>query len=92
MKNSKYESVLTKPFFVKEFILRKKLARFPFNCLNKMLFQGLYYSYYKTMAEAPSILSGLHDIVRCNITEYPTKVNVLRRFNLYPEVITTRFT
>jgi len=48
--------------------------------------KGLYYSYYKTMAEAPSVMSGLHDLVRCNITEYPDKVNVLRRFNLYPEV------
>uniref|UniRef100_A0A7M5WVY2 Uncharacterized protein n=2 Tax=Clytia hemisphaerica TaxID=252671 RepID=A0A7M5WVY2_9CNID len=47
---------------------------------------GLYYSYYKTMAEAPSLYDGLHDLVRCNITEYPDKVNVLRRFNLYPEV------
>lgn len=47
---------------------------------------GLYYSYYKTIAEAPSLFSGLHDVVRCNITEYPDTVNVLRRFNLYPEM------
>ncbi|XP_057294056.1 probable C-mannosyltransferase DPY19L1 [Hydractinia symbiolongicarpus] len=52
---------------------------------------GLYYSYYKTIAEAPSFVNGLYQIIQCNITEYPDNVNVLRRFNLYPEVVLGAF-
>ena len=48
---------------------------------------GLYYSYYKTIAEAPTFGQGLQSIVQCNLTEYPDTVNVLRRFNLQPELI-----
>ena len=48
---------------------------------------GLYYSYYKTVAEAPSLLEGIQTLLRNNRTEYPTTINTLQRFNLYPEVI-----
>jgi len=47
---------------------------------------GLYYSYFKTIVEADSLVSGTYQLYRNNITEYPLVINTLKRFNLYPEV------
>ena len=36
---------------------------------------------------APSTINGVSQIVYDNITEFPSTINVLKRFNLYPELI-----
>ncbi|XP_057698711.1 probable C-mannosyltransferase DPY19L3 isoform X2 [Corythoichthys intestinalis] len=47
---------------------------------------GLYYSYYKQMLKAPSILEGLSELIHDNLTESKRTINILQRMNIYQEV------
>ena len=41
--------------------------------------QGLYYSYYKQLVEAPSLVEGIQDLKVDNNTEVPSTVNIIKR-------------
>ncbi|XP_036130342.1 probable C-mannosyltransferase DPY19L3 isoform X2 [Molossus molossus] len=47
---------------------------------------GLYYSYYKQMLQAPSLVHGFHDLMYDNKTESMRTINLLQRMNIYQEV------
>lgn len=51
-----------------------------------VLLQGLYYSYFKSVVESDSALEGIKSLHSNNLTEYPKTINVLERFNVYPEL------
>lgn len=48
--------------------------------------KGLYYSYYKTLVNAPTVWEGVGMLTHDNVSEYGHTINTLKRFNLYPEV------
>ncbi|XP_054626389.1 probable C-mannosyltransferase DPY19L3 isoform X2 [Dunckerocampus dactyliophorus] len=47
---------------------------------------GLYYSYYKQMLQAPSILEGVSELIYDNLTESKRTINLLHRMNIYQEL------
>nr|XP_057932746.1 probable C-mannosyltransferase DPY19L3 [Doryrhamphus excisus] len=47
---------------------------------------GLYYSYYKQMLQAPSILEGVSQMIYDNLTESKRTINLLHRMNIYQEL------
>ncbi|XP_060693655.1 probable C-mannosyltransferase DPY19L3 isoform X2 [Hemiscyllium ocellatum] len=48
---------------------------------------GLYYSYYKQMLQAPTITQGLKELLYDNKTESRRTINLLKRMNIYQEVV-----
>ena len=48
---------------------------------------GFYYMFFKTIVEAPTFLEGWSLLVNDSGTEYPSHINTLQRFNVYPEVL-----
>ncbi|XP_046934280.1 probable C-mannosyltransferase DPY19L3 isoform X3 [Lynx rufus] len=47
---------------------------------------GLYYSYYKQMLQAPTLMQGFHGLIYDNKTESMKTINLLQRMNIYQEV------
>nr|KAF6276900.1 hypothetical protein mPipKuh1_010517 [Pipistrellus kuhlii] len=47
---------------------------------------GLYYSYYKQMLQAPSLMQGFRGLMYDNKTESMRTINLLQRMNIYQEV------
>ncbi|XP_067126901.1 protein C-mannosyl-transferase DPY19L3-like [Centruroides vittatus] len=48
--------------------------------------QGLYYSYYKQLVQSKNFEEGLFHLTHDRITEHGRTVNVMEKFNLYPEI------
>ncbi|GAB5582223.1 probable C-mannosyltransferase DPY19L3 isoform X2 [Prionailurus iriomotensis] len=46
---------------------------------------GLYYSYYKQMLQAPTLMQGFHGLIYDNKTESMRTINLLQRMNIYQE-------
>lgn len=47
---------------------------------------ALYYSFYKTLTDAPDFWTGLDQLTNVTTIEYPHSVNVLSRFHVLPEI------
>ncbi|XP_013377998.1 PREDICTED: probable C-mannosyltransferase DPY19L3 isoform X3 [Chinchilla lanigera] len=47
---------------------------------------GLYYSYYKQMLQAPTLMQGFRGLIHDNKTESMKTINLLQRMNIYQEV------
>lgn len=46
----------------------------------------MYYSYYKIIAEANNISSGIEKLLSDNISEYPNIIDATMKYSLLPEV------
>jgi hypothetical protein len=45
--------------------------------------QGLYYSYFKHLVNAPSLWEGKASLERDNLTEHLNTINIFQRFNIH---------
>jgi C-mannosyltransferase DPY19L len=49
---------------------------------------GLYYFYYKTIVSEVDFDRGMERILRDNLTEYPRTINPIKKYHIYPEILT----
>ncbi|KAL6438695.1 hypothetical protein ACFW04_004595 [Cataglyphis niger] len=48
---------------------------------------GMYYSYYKTIAESKDFFDGMNKISHDNLSEYGNVIDASRKYNLLPEIV-----
>lgn len=48
--------------------------------------QGMYYSYYKTIAESKDFFDGMQKLSHDNLSEYGNVIDATKKYNLLPEV------
>ncbi|KAM0735340.1 C-mannosyltransferase dpy-19 [Formica fusca] len=48
---------------------------------------GMYYSYYKTIAESKDFFDGMDKISHDNLSEYGNVIDASRKYNLLPEIV-----
>ncbi|XP_028048911.1 probable C-mannosyltransferase DPY19L1 isoform X1 [Monomorium pharaonis] len=49
---------------------------------------GMYYSYYKTIAESKDFFDGMNQLSHDNLSEYNNVIDASRKYSLLPEIIT----
>ena len=47
---------------------------------------GLYYSYFKHLVNAESVLVGKQELTKDNLTEHLNSINIFSRFNIHQEL------
>lgn len=68
-------------------ILYSALIRFLNVYFSSLFFlQGMYYHYFKTIAESNSFIEGLAKVSRDNLSEYNNVIDAGKKYNLLPEV------
>ncbi len=48
--------------------------------------QAFYYSFYEDLVHAESMVDGVRELFNESRSEYPSHINAIERFNIYPEV------
>ncbi|XP_011696089.1 PREDICTED: probable C-mannosyltransferase DPY19L1 isoform X1 [Wasmannia auropunctata] len=48
---------------------------------------GMYYSYYKTIAESENFFDGMDKLRHDNLSEYSNVIDASRKYNLLPEIL-----
>ncbi|KMQ96976.1 protein dumpy-19 [Lasius niger] len=48
---------------------------------------GMYYSYYKTIAESKDFFDGMEKLSRDNLSEYGNVIDASRKYSLLPEIV-----
>ena len=48
--------------------------------------QSFYYSFYEELVRSANFMDGVRELFNETRSEYPSHINAIERFNIYPEV------